>query len=141
MKKAVMLLITFVFVCAIAAVSGFISYNLTVETMRRNTANSTQRELRTSEAAERRENPRNRISESEPAVSNEATITEAEYYMVRLEGESLGIYACDSEKEEFLYNERIYTNDLSEWDFTVLEEGVRLGSTAELTGFLEDFTS
>lgn len=141
MKKAGIMLLMFAFVCVTAAASGFISYSLTVKMMDESAAVSAREELRAPTATERREGIRNTMPESTSAVSNTAPFTEAEYYMVRLEGESLGVYACDNEKEEFLYNERIYTNDLSARDFSILEEGVRLGSISELTGFLEDFTS
>lgn len=141
MKKAGIMLLMFAFVCVTAAASGFISYSLTVKMMDESAAVSAREELRAPTATERREGIRNTMPESTSAVSDTAPFTEADYYMVRLEGESLGVYACDSEKEEFLYNERIYTNDLSARDFSILEEGVHLGSISELTGFLEDFTS
>lgn len=64
-----------------------------------------------------------------------------DFYVVRLEGENLSVYASCSGREEFLYNEPIYVSDLSEEDQKLLKNGVRLKSSSELTGFLENFTS
>lgn len=62
-------------------------------------------------------------------------------YIVRLEGESLGIYACRSGNEEFLYNEKVYTSNLPHEDIVMLSTGVFLKDVKELTGFIENFTS
>ncbi len=64
-----------------------------------------------------------------------------EHYLVRLEGDSLEIHVVHSGKEEFLYNRKIYINDLSERDLEMLNSGVRLESASELTAFIENFTS
>ena len=64
-----------------------------------------------------------------------------EHYLVRLEGDSLEIYVVHSGKEEFLYNRRIYINDLSERDLEMLHSGVTLESASKLTAFIENFTS
>lgn len=62
-------------------------------------------------------------------------------YIVRLEGESLGIYAYRSGNEEFLYNEKVYTSNLPHEDIVMLSTGVFLKDVKELTGFIENFTS
>ncbi len=67
--------------------------------------------------------------------------TQFEYYTVRLEGSCLGVYATHNGAEEFLYNETIYKNDLSPEDISLLSTGVNLNNSAELTEFLENFTS
>ena len=67
--------------------------------------------------------------------------THFEYYTVRLEGSCLGVYATHNGSEEFLYNEAIYKNDLSPEDINLLSTGVNLNNSAELTEFLENFTS
>lgn len=138
MRKIGKFMLLFAVVCAAAAASGYLSYTLTVKMM-----NEKQRAYEVSAANEvkKAEKAEKAAEESEPTASNAPVVTNAEYYMVRLEGEALGVYACDSEKEEFLYNERIYTSDLSEQDYETLEKGVRLESIAALTGFLENFTS
>ena len=138
MRKIGKFMLLFAVVCVAAAASGYLSYTVTVKMM-----NEKQRAYEVSAANEERKAERVEESaeQSEPAASNAPVVTNAEYYMVRLEGEALGVYACDSEKEEFLYNERIYTSDLSEQDYETLEKGVRLENIAALTGFLENFTS
>ncbi len=64
-----------------------------------------------------------------------------EFYTVRLEGETLSIYASANGKEEFLYTESVYINDLSSSDIEILKNGVTLSTHSELTSFIENFTS
>ena len=71
----------------------------------------------------------------------EDTAVQFEYYVVRLEGDDLSIYVVHNENEEFLYTEKVYKNSLSAQDLALLEAGVKLNSSSELTGFLENFTS
>ena len=71
----------------------------------------------------------------------EIKVTVPDYYMVRLEGETLGVYATFSEREDFLYNAEVYRTNLSGEDIRLLTSGVRLESHAELTSFIEDYTS
>lgn len=138
MRKIASFLMLFTIVCATAALSGYISYTATVKMM-----NEKQRayEVSAEDKARSDASAAPDKEKSAPAASNTPVVTNAEYYLVRLEGETLGVYACDSEKEEFLYNEQIYTSDLSEQDYETLEKGVRLNGVAALTGFLENFTS
>ncbi len=71
----------------------------------------------------------------------EAKALVPDYYTVRLEGETLGVYAAFSEREDFLYNAEIYRTNLSAEDIRLLTSGVRLQNHAELTSFIEDYTS
>ena len=64
-----------------------------------------------------------------------------DYYTVRLEGETLGVYAAFSEREDFLYNAEVYKTNLSAEDIKLLTSGVRLENHAALTSFIEDYTS
>ena len=64
-----------------------------------------------------------------------------DFYTVRLEGESLNIYASHNGDEEFLYNAEIFKPDLSAEDTLLLTSGVSLESSAALTEFIENFTS
>ena len=64
-----------------------------------------------------------------------------DFYTVRLEGESLNIYASHNGDEEFLYNTEIFKSDLSAEDTLLLTSGVSLESSAALTEFIENFTS
>ncbi len=73
--------------------------------------------------------------------SKDARAQQDEYYFVRLEGDTLEVYIAHSGKEEFLYNRKVYKNDLSESDLEMLHSGVMLESASELTAFIENFTS
>lgn len=66
---------------------------------------------------------------------------EIEFYIVRLEGDNLNVYASNGENEEFLYNTTIYINNLSAEDMSLLSSGVTLKNSSQLTGFMEDYTS
>lgn len=66
---------------------------------------------------------------------------EIDFYIVRLEGDNLNVYASNGENEEFLYNTTIYTNNLSAEDISLLSSGVTLKNSSQLTGFMEDYTS
>ena len=46
-----------------------------------------------------------------------------DYYLVRLEGETLGVYARFSEREDFLYNAEVYKTNLSSEDIRLLSSG------------------
>ncbi len=64
-----------------------------------------------------------------------------EYYIVKLEGEILNVYACADNSEEFLYSEKIITSNLTKTDIEMLERGNILYTTAQLTEFMENFVS
>ena len=74
-------------------------------------------------------------------VLSEIKALEPDFYTVRLEGETLGVYASFSEREDFLYNAEVYKTNLSAEDITLLTAGIRLDSHADLTSFIEDYTS
>lgn len=64
-----------------------------------------------------------------------------EYYIVKLEGNTLNVYTCADNCEEFLYSEKIITENLTKADIEMLEMGNVLYTTAELTEFMENFVS
>lgn len=64
-----------------------------------------------------------------------------EYYIVKLEGETLNVYTCADNSEEFLYSEDIITANLTKTDIEMLERGNVLYTTAQLTEFMENFVS
>ena len=80
---------------------------------------------------------------SPSSVETEPTAATAEFdfYIVRLEGDALGVYASFGGTEEFLYTENVYKNDLTKEDLSLLSSGVKLKNAEELTGFIENFTS
>ena len=78
-------------------------------------------------------------AQDKEVVETKATIPD--YYMVRLEGETLGVYAQFSEREDFLYNAEVYKTNLSAEDIRLLTSGIRLESHADLVSFIEDYTS
>lgn len=98
---------------------------------------------------------KNIMSDSVPAsptlpISNDPGLVSAEvstsanlpdFYTVRLEGNRLNIYATGDSEEEFLYSEEIYAPDLTTEDAQLLSVGVTLKTSAELTSFIENFTS
>ncbi|MBR2916105.1 MAG: hypothetical protein IKC07_00700 [Clostridia bacterium] len=72
----------------------------------------------------------------------EATNTiKFEYYIVRLEDNTLKVYTCADNSEEFLYSEKIITSNLTKTDIELLERGTVLYTTAQLTEFMENFVS
>ncbi len=66
---------------------------------------------------------------------------EFESYMVRLDGNSICVYALSNHSEEFLYSTDIYRANLSAEDIRLLSSGVTLDTYSELTGFMENYTS
>ncbi len=133
LKSLGKMLVGFVLMLAVAAGSGYVSFLIT--------SNMVQKKL-----ADDKKVITTNIS-STPVVQEtgngeiESKPVSYDYYIVRLEGENLGIYACNGGKEEFLYNEAVFVRDLSDDDLKLLKEGVKLQNTSELTGFVENFTS
>lgn len=76
----------------------------------------------------------NDLLESTKAIS-------PDYYTIRLEGETINVYAAFGEREDFLYNAEVYKSNLSHEDIQLLSSGVKLESHADLTSFIEDYTS
>ncbi len=66
---------------------------------------------------------------------------EPDYYMVRLEGESVGVYAAFDDREDFLYSAEVYKTNLSEEDTRLLLSGIKLKTHDDLASFIEDYTS
>ncbi len=66
---------------------------------------------------------------------------EFESYIVRLEDNSICVYALSNHTEEFLYSTDIYRPNLSAEDIRLLSSGVTLDTSSELTGFMENYTS
>ncbi len=64
-----------------------------------------------------------------------------DYYMVRLEGESVGIYASFDGREDFLYSAEVFKTNLSAEDTRLLLSGIKLKTQDELASFMEDYTS
>ena len=77
---------------------------------------------------------------SSPIRSKDNSI-EFEYYIVRLEGNSLNVYTCADNSEEFLYSEDIITSNLTKMDIEYLKQGTVLYTTSQLTEFMENFVS
>ncbi len=128
-SQFILLLVVLVFV---AGVSGYLSYVVT--------SNILSAEADLTENAEK--TPRKTIdkktSEDEKTQNQHLSL---DFYIVRLEGQELSVYASSDGEEEFLYNEPIYVNDLSAEDIETLRTGVNLKNSSELTGFIENFTS
>lgn len=89
----------------------------------------------------------NPASKAEPAKvrATETSETSAsnapDYYMVRLEGESVGVYAAFDDREDFLYSAEVFRTNLSEEDTRLLLSGVKLKTHDDLASFIEDYTS
>lgn len=69
------------------------------------------------------------------------TPSEFEYYLVRLDGNNLNVYAFQGGEEQFLYNTTIYQANLSTEDIGLLTQGVELENASALTEFIENYTS
>lgn len=124
----------FLIISAAAALTGYVTYRSTSKALRAEYQTAT---ARAAQGDERRQ----AAKPAEAAKSVSSAPLKIESYLVRLEGSTLSVYANRSNKEEFLYNEEIYVNDLSPTDREMLENGVCLKSASELTGFMENFTS
>lgn len=134
LKTSAKIFLVFVLLVVVALATGFVTYILTRRV-------SEEDSVKTVEAAE---------TEDEKTETVEVTVSEREpqdgdisqeYYTVRLEGTTLGVYAINDGKEEFLYHADVYKNDLSADDLVLLQQGVKLMNMSELTGFIENFTS
>ncbi len=130
--KVIMLFVLLVFV---AVATGLATYTITRNMIEEQNAYAHQ-----TSAIHQITNADNDKSKS-TVQGEEAQTEKDEYYLVRLEGDSLEIYVVHSGREEFLYNRKVYKNDLSARDLEMLYSGVRLESASELTAFIENFTS
>lgn len=64
-----------------------------------------------------------------------------DFYLVKLDGNNLEVYATHGTNMEFLYNTAIYAADLGEQDIRLLSDGVKLKDATALTEFIENYTS
>lgn len=116
----------FAFLLAVAAISWITSYYVTMKTQ------GVQNNENASYAVFAEE------KQDEPKKDREITF---EYYVVRLEGDSLNVYTCADNSEEFLYSEEVVTSNLTKTDIEFLEQGTVLYTTGQLTQFMENFVS
>lgn len=128
-SRFILLLVVLVFV---AGVSGYLSYVVTSNIL------SAEADLAENIEKTPRKATDKKTSEDENPQNHHLSL---DFYIVRLEGQELSVYASSDGEEEFLYNEPIYVNDLSAEDIETLRSGVNLKSSSELTGFIENFTS
>ena len=132
LKTVAKIILIFFGLAALAAVSATISYIITKNSM------------------ENRQMPQAPLQSVEtgllspqgdaekPVLSETAKF---DWYIVRLEGDILGVYARYGNAEEFLYGETVYANNLSYEDRELLNRGVVLETSEALTEFIENFTS
>ena len=132
LKTVTKIILIFFGLAALAAVSATISYIIT--------KNSMENRQMTQTPAQSVEtgifSPQNNAEK--PEISETAKF---DWYIVRLEGDTLGVYARYGNAEEFLYGETVYANNLSYEDRELLNRGVVLETSEALTGFIENFTS
>ncbi len=77
-------------------------------------------------------------AEDKPRSLSEIT---ADYYLAVLEDESVLLYACTENSEEFLYAIDIPITEISSTELEQLKKGIILKDKAALASFEEDFTS
>lgn len=135
LKTSVRIFLLFLFTVCVALATGFATYTVTRRMIEEENSSA-------AAATEAKAFPKaTLISETNQSEERKDSAVQFEYYIVRLMGDELGIYVSHSGDEEFLYTEKIYKNNLSQRDIELLESGVKLKDTPELTGFLENFTS
>lgn len=131
LKAASKFILLLILLIAVAGVSAYLSYVVTSNILQSETV-----------ATEEMNDIQKHEDAKEKASSEKDNLhIRLDHYIVRLEGEELSVYASSDGKEEFLYNEPIYINDLSAEDIETLQNGVNLDNSSELTGFIENFTS
>ncbi len=132
LKTVTKIILIFFGLAALAAVSATISYIITKNSMEnRQMTQAPPQSVETGIIS-----PRNDVEK--PELSETAKF---DWYIVRLEGDILGVYARYGNAEEFLYGETVYANNLSYEDRELLNRGVVLENSEALTGFIENFTS
>ncbi len=133
LKTTAKIFLIFVLLVSVAAATGFVTYNLT-KGVAEDDGGAAIRQVSA-------ETPPEDDLGVLPVGSGVEAMPETEYYVVRLEGTTLGIYVAAEGKEEFLYHADVYKNNLSADDLKLLQDGVKLMNISELTGFIENFTS
>lgn len=135
LKTTFKVIMLFVLLVLVAVATGVATYNFT-----RNMMEEQQVQAHQTSAPRQMAETQN-VTTDEGDNAQSLSSDEREYYLVRLEGDALEVYVAYSGKEEFLYNRRVYKNDLSESDIKMLHNGVVLKNASELTAFIENFTS
>jgi len=116
LKTTAKIFLIFILLAAVAVATGFTTYKLTKRLGEESTVTQTQ--AAEQEVKETASQPKTQTPPPSPKNLPE------EYYSVRLEGTTIGVYSVNNGKEEFLYHANIYKNDLSADDLTLLQSGV-----------------
>ncbi len=132
LKTVTKIILIFFGLATLAAVSATISYIITKNSME----NRQMQQAPVQSVETGLLSPRN--DGENPELSETAKF---DWYIVRLEGDTLGVYARYGNAEEFLYGETVYANNLSYEDRELLNHGVVLETSEALMGFIENFTS
>lgn len=133
LKTSAKIFLVFILLAVVALATGYVTYTLTKRVAEENI-------VETVEAAPEDQNSEP-IRKTTAEHTTETKELSPEFYTVRLEGTTLGVYVTNDGKEEFLYHADVYKNDLSSEDLNLLQQGVKLMDMSELTGFIENFTS
>lgn len=80
------------------------------------------------------------IERSADATEEERRPT-PDYYMARIEGDSLAVYSCNNGEEEFMYTLDVRLEDIGYEELNRLKNGIMLDDNYDLAAFEEDFTS
>ena len=133
LKTTFKIFMLFILMAVVSVVTGVLTYNITKASLE-------ERAVLAVPALEASKTtvPKESTDTGENKNASGATF---DYYLVKLFGDEIGIYVSHDGKEEFLYSHKIFKNDLSQHDFEMLSDGIKLYSAPSLTGFLEDFTS
>ncbi len=85
------------------------------------------------------------MSDAAPVTSAPVSATpEPEYYIAKLNGDSVEIYLCGGGSEnfkKFLYSFKVYRSGIPEEDLALLTRGIILRSREDLASFEEDYNS
>ncbi len=77
--------------------------------------------------------------ETNPEATGETLYVE--YYLARLENNTIAVYMVSKEEVSFLYHLDVYTGNFPAAELLRLKEGVILKNRQELASFEEDYTS
>ena len=135
-KKLVKSIIICVSVVFFTLMIGYITYFATVNVINR----SVTKNLNSAEAVASQTTPG--MQEAIPS----STPGNEQYYLARLNGNSIEIYLCsntDSAKaaEKFLYSFKVYALDIPDDDILNLTRGIIFKTKEELASFEEDYNS
>jgi len=127
-KSVLKFMILFIITSIFAAASASTAYIITKKVMNKNTAAP----------------PSLSASDAEYVMAeapDTPDITSFDFYLVKLDGNNLEVYAMHGNNLEFLYSTSIYAADLGEQDLKLLSDGVKLKDSSALTEFMENYTS